>query len=125
MTFDIRKFRYVVALIAAVCVAAGAYAFTASNTVPSSNAGSGSHAISGYAVTNVAYTLNSTTPTDLDAVAFTLDAAAGTVKAQVVSGGTWYACSNGGSGNDWTCDTTLGTQATVAPANQLTVVATS
>ena len=125
MTFDIRRFRYVAAVLAAVCVAAGAYAFTATNTVPASSAGSGSHAISGYLVTNVAYTLNSTTPTDMDAVSFTLDATAGTVKAQVVNGGTWYDCTNGGSGNNWTCDTTVGTQATVAPADQLSVVATS
>jgi hypothetical protein len=125
MTFDIRRFRYVVALIAAVCVAAGIYAFTASNTVPTSNVGSGSNTISGYTVTNVAYTLNSTTPTDLDAVSFTLSTAAGTVKAQVQNGGAWYDCDNGGAGNNWTCDTTVGTQATVAPADQLTVVATT
>ncbi len=125
MTIDIRKFRYVAAILAAVCVAAGVYAFTASNTVPGSNAGAGSGTISGYTVSNIAYTLNSTTPTNMDAVAFTLSAAAGTVKAQVVNGGAWYSCTNGGSGNNWTCDTTVGTQATVAPANQLTVVATS
>ena len=124
MTFDIRRFRYVAAVLAAVCVAAGAYAFTASNTVPATDAGSGSQTISGYTVTNVAYTLNSTTPTDMDAVAFTLDKAAGTVKAQVVSGGTWYDCTNGGAGNNWTCDTTVGTQATVPPANNLTIGAT-
>jgi len=125
MTFDIRRFRYVAAVIAAVCCAAGIYAFTASNTVPASQAGSGSNAISGYTVTAVAYTLNSTTPTNMDAVSFTLNTAAGTVKAQVATGGTWYGCTNGGSGNNWTCDTTVGTQATVAPADQLTVVATS
>jgi hypothetical protein len=121
---NIRKFRYVAAILAAVCVAAGAYAFTASNTVPNTNAGSGSGTISGYDVTNVAYTLNTTTPTNMDAVSFTLDNPAGTVKAQVVNGGTWYDCTNGGAGNSWTCDTTVGTQATVSAANQLSVVAT-
>lgn len=124
MTIDIRRFRFVLAAIAAVMIAAGTYAFTASNTVPGSNAGSGTGVISGYTVTNVAYTLNSD-PTKIDAVAFTLSAAAGTVKAQLVTAGTWYACDNGGSGNNWTCDTTVGTQATVAPANNLTVVATT
>lgn len=122
MTIDIRRFRYIAALIAAVCVAVGAYAFTASNTVPGTNAGAGSGAISGYTVSNVAYTLGAT-PTDLAAVAFTLDKAAGTVKAQVQTGGSWYTCSNGGSGNNWSCDTTS-PQATVQPADQLTVVAT-
>lgn len=122
MTIDIRRFRYIAALIAAVCVAVGAYAFTASNTVPGSSAGAGSGAISGYTVSNVAYTLG-TVPTNMDAVTFTLDRAAGTVKAQVQSGGSWYTCSNT-SGNDWSCDTTS-PQATVQPADQLTVVATS
>jgi hypothetical protein len=122
MTIDIRKFRYIAALIAAVCVAAGVYAFTASNTVPGSSAGAGAGAITGYTVSNVAYTLGST-PTNLDAVTFTLDKAAGTVKAQVQTGSSWYSCSNT-SGNNWSCDTTS-PQATVQPADQLTVVATS
>ena len=124
MTFDIRRFRYVAAVIAAVCCAAGIYAFTASNTVPGSSAGSGSGAITGYTVSNIAYTLNSSNFANMDAVSFTLSAAAGTVKAQVVNGGTWYACSVV-SGNNWTCDTTVGTQATVSGADQLSVVATS
>jgi hypothetical protein len=123
MTFDIRKLRYLVAVIAAVCVAVGAYAFTASNTVPNTSAGSGSGTISGYDVTNVAYTL-AANKTDLSAVAFTLDKAAGTVKAQVVNGGTWFDCTNGGSGNNWTCDLS-GTPPTVLAADKLTVVATS
>jgi len=123
MTIDIRKFRYVAAALAAVAIAAGAYAFTASNTVPATNAGSGSGAITGYTVSNVAYTLDSN-PTLVDAVTFTLDKAAGTVKAQIVSTGSWYSCTNGGSGNNWSCDTTS-PQAAVAPADQLTVVATS
>ena len=122
MTIDIRRFRYIAALIAAVCVAVGVYAFTASNTVPGSSAGAGSGAITGYTVSNVAYTLG-TVPTNMDAVTFTLDKAAGTVKAQVQTGGSWYTCSNT-SGNNWSCDTTS-PQATVQPADQLTVVATS
>ena len=123
MTIDTRKFRYVAAALLAVVVAAGAYAFTASNTVPDTSAGSGSGNITGYAVTNVSYALNGTDPTTVDSVSFTLDKAAGTVKAQIQSGGTWFDCSNGGSGNNWSCDTTS-PQATVQPADQLTVVAT-
>lgn len=122
MTIDIRKLRYIAALIAAVSAAAGIYAFTASNTVPATNAGSGSSAISGYTVSAVSYTLNSD-PTKLDAVAFTLDKAAGTVKVQVASGGSWYSCTNT-TGNNWSCATTS-PQASVAPADQLSVVATS
>ena len=50
-------------------------------------------------------------------------AAAGMVKAQLVTGGTWYSCSN--TAGSVSCDTTVGTQATVAPANSLSVVAAS
>ena len=124
MTMDIRRFRYVAALIAAVCVAAGIYAFTASNTVPATKLGAGSGAITGYTVSNVQYTLNTSDPTKLDAVTFTLSAAAGTVKAQVDTvAGDWYGCTNP-SGNNWSCDTTS-PQANVQPADQLTVVAKS
>jgi archaellin len=124
MTMNIRRFRYVAALIAAVCVAAGIYAFTASNTVPGSKAGSGSGAITGYTVSGIHYTPNATDPTKLDAVAFTLDAVAGTVKAQVDTvAGDWYSCTNT-SGNNWSCATTS-PQAHVQPTDQLSVVATS
>ena len=121
MTIDIRKLRYLAALIAAISAAAGIYAFTNSNTVPATNAGSGATAISGYTVSNVAYTLNAD-PTKIDAVTFTLDKAAGTVKAQLVSTGSWYACTNTAS-FDWSCDTTS-PQVSVTPANQLSIVAT-
>ena len=122
MTIDIRRFRYIAAALAAILVAVGAYAFTASNTVPATNAGSGSNTISGYTVSNVGYTLNSD-PTKLDAVTLTLDKAAGTVKIQVdTTGGAWYACTHL-TGFNWSCATTS-PQATVAPADQLTVVAT-
>ena len=120
MTIDIRKLKFLAALIAAISAAAGIYAFTNSNTVPATSAGSGATAISGYTVSNVAYTLNAD-PTKIDAVTFTLDKAAGTVKAQLVSAGTWYACTNTAS-FDWSCDTTS-PQAGVAPANMLTVLA--
>jgi hypothetical protein len=121
MTIDIRKLRFLAALIAAISAAAGIYAFTNSNTVPATNAGSGATAISGYTVSNVAYTLNAD-PTKIDAVTFTLDKAAGTVKAQLVSTGSWYACTNTAS-FDWSCDTTS-PQVSVTPANQLSIVAT-
>jgi hypothetical protein len=97
-----------------------AYAFTAANTVPATNAGSGSGAISGYTVTNVSYTLNATTPTNLDQVAFTISpTTTATLKVQLAAAGSWYSCTN--SGGSVTCNTTS-PQATVAGATQLTVV---
>jgi|SRR5581483_10573692 len=114
----------VIALVALVMAAT--YAFTASNTVPGSQAGSGSGAISGYSVSNIHYTADATTPDNMDSVSFDLDNAAGDVKVTVVDGGTVYDCgASAGVSNTVTCDTTAGTQATISPANNLTVVAVS
>ncbi len=124
MTKKLRSTRFLFVLAVAIVFAVGTYAFTASNTVPATQAGAGSGAISGYTITNVAYGLNATTPSNIDTVTFTIaPAAAGTVKIQLLSGGTWYDCTN--TAGSVSCDTTAGTQATVSPSNNLTVVATS
>jgi hypothetical protein len=120
MRWKRRRNRYFLAAVAAAVVAPAAYAFTAANTVPASSAGSGSGAISGYTVSSVSYTLNGANPQNVDQVAFTISPTSGTVKAQVVSGGSWYACTN--SSGSVTCATTS-PQATAAAVNQLTVVA--
>jgi hypothetical protein len=117
-----RSRRLLVTVAFAAVLASAAYVFTASNTVPGSTAGSGSNAISGYTATNVQYTLNATNPQNLDQVQFTLNpTSTSTVKVQLASGGTWYSCTN--SSGTVTCNTTTGTQATVAGATNLTVVA--
>ena len=71
--FSVPRLLIVAMLIAAV--AAGAYVFTASNTVASGgNAGEGeSPAVSGYAATAVAWTLDSTNPANIKQVAFSLN----------------------------------------------------
>jgi hypothetical protein len=98
------RIRNLIALIAILVLMAVAYAFAAANTVPNGNAGDGSGTVSGYDVTNVVYTPNATNPANLDSVAFQLNAAASTVKVQLVStGGTWYNCTLGGG--TWTCNT--------------------
>jgi hypothetical protein len=108
-------------LIAAV-LAFASYAFTASNTVPGSLAGSGSGAISGYTISGIQYTLDATTPTDLNQVSFTIaPTSAAVVKIQLAGGGSWYSCAN--AAGSVTCNTTS-PQATVAGATNLTVVAT-
>jgi ABC-type transport system substrate-binding protein len=102
-----RQRRFIVTAILAGAFASAAYAFTAANTVPATNAGSGSGAISGYTASSVTYTLNATNPQNLDQV-------------QLVSGGSWYSCTN--ASGSVTCATTS-PQATAAAVNQLTVVA--
>ena len=115
-----KRHRYLLAAAVAAVVAPAAYAFTASNTVPGTSAGSGSGAISGYTVSNVSYTLNAANPQNVDQVAFTIAPTTGPVKAQLVSGGAWYSCVN--SAGSVTCATTS-PQATAAAVDQLTVVA--
>ena len=117
-----RRRSVLAALVVAGVVGSAAYAFTATNTVPASTAGSGSGAISGYTVSAIAYTLNATTPTNLDAVAFTIAPTAATVvKIQLAAAGSWYTCAN--AAGSVICNTTS-PQATVAAATNLTVVAT-
>src|SRR5215218_3793842 len=79
-------------------LSAVAYGFAAANTVPASGAGDGAGAITGYTISAVKYTLNATTPANIDSVSFTVTpgGAAGaptTVKAKLVSSsGTYSAC---------------------------------
>lgn len=114
----------VIALVALVMAAT--YAFTASNTVPGSQAGSGNGAISGYAVSNIHYTIDSGDNTKMSGASFDLDNPANDVKITVVNGGTVYDCgASSGVSNTVTCDTTVGTEAQISPANNLTVVAVS
>jgi hypothetical protein len=112
------------ALIVAAALATGAYAFTASNTVPDTNAGSGSGTISGYTVSAVAYQLNATTPTNIDTMTFTLNASASTAKVKIVSGSTTYTnCVMSGGGLNATCD--FSPDVSITTADQLSVIATS
>jgi hypothetical protein len=102
-------------------VALGAYVYAAANTVPATAAGAGSAAISGYTVSGVSYTLNASNPANIDAIQFDISpTAAATVKTQLATGGPWYVCAN--TSGSVSCSTTS-PQATVASANQLTVVA--
>ena len=110
---------FIIVLIVLV-FATTAFAFAASNTVPASFAGEGASVTSGYTVTNVAYSLNATTPSNIDSVAFTLNAAAGTVKVRLVTTGSYFNCTNP-SGNNWSCATA---GVTVTAADEFRVVAT-
>jgi hypothetical protein len=120
----IGRSRILGALVVAVALGTGAYAFTATNTVPNSSAGSGSGTISGYTVSAVEYQLNATTPSNIDSVTFTLSANASTAKAKVVSGSTTYTdCTIAVNNVDVTCD--FSPDIAITSADQLSVIATS
>ena len=109
------------AAVAALVFSIGGYAFTASNTVPNATLGQGSNTISGYTLSSVAYNLDGTTPSNVDSVTFTISpTTASSVKAQLASGGTWYACTN--TSGSVSCATTS-PQLTAAAATSLNVVA--
>jgi hypothetical protein len=57
-----RSRRLFATMLFAGVLAFAAYAFTAGNVIPGSQAGHGAETISGYAVSNVAYNLNATNP---------------------------------------------------------------
>ena len=107
-----------IGLVAATVASAfGTNAFTASNTGSGSKAGAGSGAISGYLVSNVAYT---TVGSAITAVAFSLDAAATSVRVQLSTAGTEYDC---GGTVPVTFRVTCATAEPVSGADSLTVVA--
>jgi hypothetical protein len=105
----------------------GSYAFTATNTVAPSTAGSGTGGISGYSATQIHYNLNATTPTNIDSYSFTigptppggatlksrLENTAGTVAT------TWLTCTI--SGTTVSCGSNLAFP--LASADTITVVA--
>ena len=87
-------------------------ALAAANTVPTSSAGDGAGAISGYAINNVHYNLNAT-PLTVDTVTFsttTTIPVGSSVKIKLVTAGSWYDCSFSakvpGPGSNVTCTTT-------------------
>jgi hypothetical protein len=104
-------------------LAAGSYALTASNTFANATnkSGIGSQAITGFAVSNVHYTLDATDNTVYSAVTFDLDGTAGDVRAKVLSTATTYVtCDNTDAITfSWTCPVTN----TVAESDSLTVIA--
>jgi hypothetical protein len=122
--------RLLVALVAAIAIAGGTYAFTAANTVPASNAGAGTGTVSGYTVTNVHYTLNTTTPANIDSMTFNVSPtvpSTGQGKVSVQAGLTTggpnpYTCTTNVAGDTVTCPTTS-PQLTADKLSSITVVA--
>ena len=125
-----KKWSIILGVAVALAIGGGAYAFTASNTVPSTTAGAGSGAVSGYTVTNLHYVLNTTTPANIDSLTFTItpvvpSTSAGKVviSAQLATGGpTNYTCATDTAGATVTCATTT-PQLTVALIMGVTVIA--
>lgn len=125
-----RKWVVLLGIVIALAVAGGAYAFTASNTVPATTAGSGAGVVSGYTVTNIHYSLNTTTPQNIDSLTFTISPVVPStgsgkvvISAALSTGGpTNYTCSTDTTGVTVTCATTS-PQLTAALLTGVTVIA--
>jgi hypothetical protein len=125
-----RKVAVVVGVLAALAIGGGAYAFTASNTVPATTVGAGSGAVSGFTVTNLHYNLNATTPANIDSLTFTISPVVPStssgkvvVAAALSTGGpTNYTCTSDTAGSTVTC-ATVSPQLTAALLTGVTVVA--
>ncbi len=126
----------------AMLLSGGAYAFTASNSVPATAAGNGSGTISGYAVSGVTYTLSTASPGTaaspvITGVSFTLapatgsgDTAAPTVVDAVITGTSAHDYSSCSLSATWSTSTggsyaCTGADATVAGATSLAVTASA
>jgi len=80
--FGKRNTAAIAALVVAAVAGVGAYAFTASNTVPPEHAGAGTATVSGYTASNISYTFSPDT-TKIDGVSFDLDNPANDVKVAI------------------------------------------
>jgi hypothetical protein len=130
MLKNITHLRLIIAAVAAIGVAGGAYAFTAANTVPASTAGAGSGTVSGYTVSALHYSLNATTPSNIDSLTFTISPSVPStgsgkviVSAALTTGGpSTYNCTTNTAGDTVTCATTS-PQLTADKLSTVTVVA--
>lgn len=110
-------------IVLALILAASVYGFANSNTVPGTYAGDGNNTISGYTVTNVAYSVyGDSDPTDIDGISFDLDANAGSVYVSFDNGTTWHDCSPGTPTTTISCS---GFSESVLGATQLRIIATN
>jgi hypothetical protein len=118
-----KKGRIAAILVIALILSVTTYAFAAANTVPATNAGDGSTAISGYTIGSVTYTLDSSDPSKIKTVSFTATpisggAAATSASIQLTSGN-WISCSL--ATGTFSCD--VNGTVTAAAASTLRVVA--
>jgi hypothetical protein len=124
---NLLKPKYIAIALVILVLAVIAFGYAAANVVPESGAGEGVGTVSGYTISNIAYTLLTTDPTKVSSVAFDAAATSGaeapsTVKVSVDSGSTWIACT-GPVTNTWTCTFTSESEPLVSAISSMQVIA--
>ena len=118
------RMRHFAVLLLVLIFAASAYAFAATNTVADNYAGDGTGDISGFDITDIDYTLDTVTPTDIDQVDFTLDPQPLNGLAYIELNslpGIWFECTV--TGANASCDTSSSVVPVGATLDELRVVA--
>ena len=124
-----RRLTGVLALVLACVIGVGAYAFTASNTVPEHSAGAGSATVTGYTVTSPSNYTFSADGTKMTAVTFNLDHAASDVQVALTAAAPtqpdWTDCGASGASSPYTVTCTFGTPVADGNGLKLSVAAVS
>jgi hypothetical protein len=135
MLASLRSGPVLIAIGLVALFAVGGAVFTAANTVPASSAGEGTSTVSGYTISAIAYNLNGTDPSNVDTITFTATADNGSTATTLPnlfaefddSSNVYYTCTRlGGTApaHNISCDTSVGTQLTVANADVFHVIIT-
>jgi hypothetical protein len=127
-----RSLLAVLAPVALVGTASYAFLAAASGLPTGTHAGAATVPVTGYTVSNLSYTYDSTSPDSITNVQFTLDNGAAVVHLRLASAGSWYACSENAGltalatppDTVWDCDTTS-PRAAVTSQDEVSVVAHS
>ena len=114
-------------ILAVILLSSLVYGFAAANTVPEIGAGEGSGTVSGYTISNVDWTLLSSSPNKLSSISFDVAptgsaGAAGDVRISIDGGTNWITCT-GSTGSTWACSFGSGSEPSVSAINSLQVVA--
>lgn len=124
-----KRWRLAAVLVLLIAFAVGAYAYTASLTVPDSAAAEGVGNVNGYTIGTPSYTLDSSNPTLVSAVSFQVSStvtASTTVSVSADSGTNWQSCTAGSitaGAATFTC--TFGTEPTTSAVTTLEVAASN
>jgi len=119
--------KYLTLVLVLIILASAAYGLAAANVVPETGAGEGTGTVSGYTISNIAYTLLTTDPSKVESLSIDVAptegaGAAGDVRITVDAGTTWISCT-GPVTTTWTCTFGSGSEPEISAISNLEVIA--